>query len=407
MPPMTHAPRPALPVPVSSPPGAPQGVTWTEARRLAYGTPRPMGGRTVPLSEAAGLTLAEDLCTPRPLPAFDTAAMDGFAVSGPGPWVVRGVARPGTAWHGRLDAGDGVEISTGAMVPSGADAVLPKELASLAGGQVSGPRQASGRHIRRAGEDALAGDLLAPAGTRIGPALIGLAAACGHDALPVRPRPRVRLLISGDELDLTGAPGAGRVRDALGPLLPALVTEAGGTTVSSRHVPDLPAGSLAAAVHTAQDAEVVVVTGSTSVGDTDQLRRLLADAGARMVVDTVACRPGHPMLLAELPSGRRVVGLPGNPYAALVAARTLLGPLLAGLAGRSLAPLPCLPVRGHARTAPGLTRLVPVSWAGDEARIVSGHGAAFLRGAAVADALAVLPPGWEDGERASLLLDHR
>ncbi|MFE7552474.1 molybdopterin molybdotransferase MoeA [Streptomyces gardneri] len=379
-------------------------MTWAEARMLAYGAARPIGSRSVPLHDAAGLTLAEDLRTLRPVPAFDTAAMDGFAVSGPGPWRIRGIARAGTAWRGTLGAGDGVEISTGALVPSGAVAVLPKELASFADGRLLGPGQPEGRHIRRMGEDAAAGDRLAPAGTRIGPALTGLAAACGHDTLPIRPRPRVGLLVSGDELDLSGVPGAGRVRDALGPLIPALVAELGGETLSSRHVPDQPAGGLAAAVHARHDAEVVVVTGSTSVGDTDQLRRLLADAGARLVIDTVACRPGHPMLLALLRTGRWVVGLPGNPYAALVAARTLLGPLIAGLSGRPLAPLPHLPVRGRAQTSPGLTRVVPVSWAGDEARIAGGHGAAFLRGAAVADALAALPPGWTDGDPAPLLL---
>ncbi|WP_406066885.1 hypothetical protein OG462_39260 [Streptomyces sp. NBC_01077] len=195
---------------------------------LAYGVARPMGSRPVPLHDAAGPTLAEDLRTLRPVPAFDTAAMDGFAVSGPGPWRIRGVARAGTAWRGELGAGDSVEISTGALVPAGAVAVLPKELASFVDGRVLGPEQAEGRHIRRTGEDADAGDRLAPAGTRIGPALIGLAAACGHDTLPVRPRPRVGLLVSGDELDLSGAPGAGRVLDALGPLLPALVAELGG-----------------------------------------------------------------------------------------------------------------------------------------------------------------------------------
>ncbi|MFI9291823.1 hypothetical protein [Streptomyces gardneri] len=224
-------------------------MTWAEARMLAYGSARPIGSRSVPFDDAAGLTLAEDLRTLRPVPAFDTAAMDGFAVSGPGPWRIRGIARAGTAWRGMLASGDGVEISTGALVPAGAVAVLPKELASFADGRLLGPEQPQGRHIRRMGEDAAAGDRLAPAGTRIGPALIGLAAACGHDTLPVRPRPRVGLLVSGDELDLSGVPGAGRVRDALGPLIPALVAELGGETVSSRHVPDQPAGGLAAAVH--------------------------------------------------------------------------------------------------------------------------------------------------------------
>ncbi|MFJ9763348.1 molybdopterin molybdotransferase MoeA [Streptomyces erythrochromogenes] len=398
----TVTPTPPVPVRHREPHREPP---WELARTLAHAAPRPSPSRTVPLADAVGLTLAETLRTPQPLPSFDTAAMDGYAVAGTGPWRIRGTVRAGTVWEGALGAGECAEISTGAQVPAGAHAVLPVESAlSGADGLVAGPVPPPGRHIRRAGEDAPAGSGLVPAGTRIGPALLGLAASCGHDALPVRPAPRVRVLVTGDELDHAGPPGPGRVRDALGPALPALVAALGGESRGVRHVGDRP-GALDAAVHGARDTEVVAVTGSTSAGATDRLRRLLAGAGARMVVDTVACRPGHPMLLAELPSGRWVVGLPGNPYAALVAAHTLLGPLLAGLCGRALDPLPRVPVTGPVRPAPGLTRLVPVTWDGTGtcARVTAGHGAAFLRGAAVGDALAALPPDWTEGGPAPLL----
>ncbi|MFE5944400.1 molybdopterin molybdotransferase MoeA [Streptomyces sp. NPDC056480] len=405
--PSPPAPSPAVPSPAVAPPSTapPRAVSWEEARTRAHDAGRPSAGRPVPLREALGRTLAEDLRTRHPLPAFDTAAMDGFAVAaGPGPWTVRGAARAGAPWPGALGPGDCVEISTGACVPAGAHAVLPVELASVSGSRVSGDAHPSGRHVRRAGEDAGAGECLAPAGTQVGPALIGLAAACGHDVLTVRPRPRVGVLVTGDELDRTGVPSAGRVRDALGPLLPGLIDRLGGETVALRYVPDRPAARLTEELAGLGDVDVVVVTGSTSVGVTDRLRRLLADSGARMLVDTVACRPGHPMLLAELPSAGRLVGLPGNPYAALVAARTVLGPLLAGLSGRALGTLPRMPVRGRLRAAPGLTRVVPVSWADGEVGIVEGHRAAFLRGAAVGDALAAIGPEWTEGDLAPLLL---
>ncbi|MFE1804621.1 molybdopterin molybdotransferase MoeA [Streptomyces sp. NPDC059533] len=398
------SPAPA-PTPASGLPQAHSSVSWERARALAHAAPRPLAARTVPPSAAPGLALAGELSALHPLPSFDTAAMDGYAVSGPGPWRVRGTVRAGTAWTGVLGAGECVAISTGAPVPAGACAVLPLESAvSAEGNRVSGPLPPPGRHIRWTGEDSPAGGCLAPAGTRIGPALLGLAASAGHDSLVVRPRPRIAVLITGDELDRAGRPVPGRVRDALGPLLPTLIDRLGGEVCRLRHVPDRPAALPAQAVRALRDADVVVVTGSTSVGATDRLRRLLAESGARMVVDTVDCRPGHPMLLAELPSDRWVVGLPGNPYAALVAARTLLGPLLAGLSGRPLPSLPRVPVHGRVRPAPGLTRLVPVVWDEAGARIADGHRAAFLRGAAVGDALAALPPGWSDGRSASLLL---
>ncbi|MFJ3673387.1 molybdopterin molybdotransferase MoeA [Streptomyces sp. NPDC090106] len=392
---------------VAAPLASCRDLPWPSARERAHAASAPLPTRHVPLASAAGLTLAEVLRTSQPMPGFDTAAMDGYAVGpGAGPWQVRGTIRAGGGRTARpLGEGEAVEISTGALVPAGARAVVPVELTERTGARVHGPTPTDGKHIRRTGEDAPAGAPLAPAGTRIGPALLGLAAATGHDTLPVRQRPRVRILVTGDELTHTGRPAPGQVRDALGPLLPPLVQAMGGETTDLHHVPDRPAGSLATAVHALpyDGAEVTVVTGSTSVGATDQLRMLLADADARWVVDAVACRPGHPQLLAQLPDGHWVVGLPGNPYAALVAAHTLLTPLLAGLTGRSLPTLPRIPLTGDIRTAPGRTRLIPVSWDGSTAHPVGGHRPAFLQGAALADALAAVGPDWQPGQPAPLI----
>ncbi|MDJ0381085.1 molybdopterin molybdotransferase MoeA [Streptomyces sp. G-G2] len=400
------ASAPAAPVPGAGPGGPCRGgAPWQRARELAHAAAEPVPSTAVPLAASVGLVLAGAVRTRLPLPARDTAAMDGYAVAGPGPWRVRGAVRAGEVWPGGpLVAGEAVEISTGAGVPPGAYAVLPVEEAARCGPVLRGPAPAAGRHVRRTGEDAPAGTALAPAGSRVGPALLGLAAACGYDVLPVRRRPRVRILVTGDELALSGLAGPGRVRDALGPLLPPLVRAAGGEAADVRHVPDRPADALADQVHGAPaGADVIVVTGSTSVGATDRLRRLLHDDGARWVVDTVACRPGHPQLLARTVSGRWVVGLPGNPYAALVAAHTLLTPLLAGLSGRALPVLPAAPLTGPVHPAPGRTRLVPVVWEGATARALGGHGAAFLHGAALADALAAVPADWTRGRAVPLV----
>jgi molybdopterin molybdotransferase len=390
-------PVPSTAMAAPNSPSSVRDVPWPTARELAHAAARPLPAGTVPLAEAAGLTLAEGIRTALPMPAFDTAAMDGFAVAGAGPWRVRGVLRAGATWTGAaLAPGDAVEISTGAPVPAGADAVLKIEDCTCDGELVRGPVPPAGRHIRRAGEDAPADACLAPAGTRVGPALLGLAAGCGADTLSVRPRPRVRVLVTGDELATSGRPGPGRVRDALGPLLPPLLTALDAELTEVRHVPDHPPGQLDTAVHKVDGSQLTVVTGSTSMGATDQLRQLLHADGARWIVDTVACRPGHPQLLAELSDGRWVAGLPGNPYAALVAFHTLLGPLLAGLAGRPLSVLPRARLAGGVHTAPGRTRLIPVVWDGDRVRITGDHGAAFLRGAALGDALAAVPPDWTE-----------
>lgn len=390
------------------PPASCRDVPWPRARERAHAAPTPLPATRAPLADAAGSTLAEALRSPQPIPAFDTAAMDGYAVGpGIGPWRVRGVVRAGgVRTGGVLHAGEAVGISTGAPVPAGARAVIPLERAGRSGDLVHGPYLTDDRHIRRAGEDAPTGSVLAPAGTRAGPALLGLAAACGYDTLPVRPRPRVRILVTGDEVTRAGRPATGRVRDAIGPFLPPLVGAIGGETTEVHHVPDRPAGSLRALVRagSCEGADVTVVTGSTSVGVTDQLRTLLTEADARWVVDTVACRPGHPQLLARFSDRHWVVGLPGNPYAALVAAHTLLAPLLAGLVGCPLPVLPRIPLAGDIRPAAGRTRLIPVAWDGATAHPVDGHGPAFLRGAARADALAAVAPDWRPGQPAPLVL---
>ncbi|WP_148085998.1 molybdopterin-binding protein [Actinocorallia herbida] len=231
----------------------------------------------------------------------------------------------------------------------------------MADDRLTGPALPDGKHIRRAGEDAPAGRSLAPAGTPAAPAVLGLAASCGYDDLLVHRAPTVRAVVTGDELVHHGPPSAGRVRD------------------------------------------VVVVTGSTSVGATDGLRRLLAERDAHWIVDAVACRPGHPQLLARPPGGPYVVGLPGNPFAAPAAAHTILGPLLAGLSGRPLGALPYASLLAPVPVPAGRTRIVPVAWDGPGVRPLGGDRPAFLNGAALCDALAAIPPGAETGAMVPLL----
>ena len=378
-------------------------VAWVAAREHAHAAGSPRTAVRAALADAAALVLAEDLVAASPLPGFDTAAMDGYAVAGGGPWRVIGRARPGAAWPGLLAEGNAVEIATGAVVPAGAWAVLPVEDASVVGAAVAGPEPSRGRHIRPTGEDAAAGARLVPAGTSIRPAVLGLAATCGYDELLVYPAPIVRAVVTGDELVLRGRPDPGRIRDGLGPLLPSLIAEFGGRLAGLAHVTDRPAVGLREAVEAAGDADVVVVTGSTSVGTGDGLRRMITELGARWIVDAVACRPGHPQVLARLRGGPFVVGLPGNPFAALVAAHTLLEPLLAGLAGRGLRRLPQAALLRPVAPLPGRTRIIPVSWDGPGVRPLGGDRPAFLNGAALGDALAAIPPGAAAGDPVPLM----
>jgi molybdopterin molybdotransferase len=212
----------------------------------------------------------------------------------------------------------------------------------------------------------------------------------------------VRLVVTGDEVIGAGVPVAGQVRDVFGPMVSALARAAGAVVTERLLLRDDP-GLLAERL-AAPDADVVVVTGSSSAGAADHLHRVLDQAGARRLVDRVACRPGGPQLLAALPDGRWVAGLPGNPFAGLVAAVTVLEPLLYALTGRAAPPVPRLPVRGDVTVTGPTTRLVPVRLTGAHAVVVPGSRPASLAGAAGADALAVLEDGWTDGSPADLLL---
>lgn len=383
---------------------APPPAGWEEARSRVYavGLAAALPAVNRPLADADGHTLAEPLTTRTDLPAFPTSSVDGWAVRGDGPWEVVGRVLAGSTPAPLTTDGTTVEIATGAMVPEGATAILRiEESTRTADGRVAGtPRPHP--EWREPGEEAYAGEELLPAGTPVDPALIGLAASCGHDTLRVRRQPRAGLLVFGDELLTAGPPAAGRVRDALGPAVPAWLRRYGcqvrPADVIGPVADTLPAhvAALRAALAT---ADLVCTTGGTMHGPVDHLHPTLEALGADYVVNTVAVRPGFPMLLARLAGAdgrvRFVAGLPGNPQSAIVALVSLVAPLLAGLQGR---PMPVLPQATLAEPIPGRGQythlaLVRVDRAGGTAHPVRHVGSAMLRGLAGADGFAVIRPG--------------
>jgi molybdopterin molybdotransferase len=375
----------------------PDAMSWEQARAVA-GYAGPLPPVLAGLDQALGAVLADDLRAPAGLPVTDTAAMDGFATCGPGPWRVTGHLLAGQVHGAALRDGQAVEIATGATIPPGTDAVLRYEEAGRSpGGTVSGQSE-PGRDIRRAGSDFLAGQLLIPAGTRLTALMLGLAASAGCDEVRVRPRPRLNVIITGGEVRACGPPSASATRDALGPAMTGLAGSLGADVARMGRVGDAEEPLARALAQT--DADVHVVTGGSSAGSTDQLHKVLADAGAELLVDGVRCRPGHPQLLAALPGGRRVVGLPGNPFAAVAGLVTLLAPLLAAWSG--IVPVADTVIRrpGDAPRRPGYTMLVPVRLdAAGRPRILPASSPASLL--AVAHATHLLAVG--DGDTAILI----
>ncbi|MEU2116701.1 molybdopterin molybdotransferase MoeA [Streptomyces sp. NPDC016459] len=420
--------------------GQPHRATaWPEARAAAIRAGAaardgraPLG---VPLGRALGQVLAEPLLALTDLPPFDTSAMDGWAVAGPGPWTVREDAAvlAGQASAHVSVAGEAVRIATGARVPAGTTAVLrtehsrtepaPAEPSPIEDARVedASPEQVGAgtdpalllralrevvprQDIRPRGQECRSGDELLPAGTTVTPAVLGLAAAAGYDELPVPSRPRVEILVLGDELLTAGLPHEGLIRDALGPMLGPWLTALGADVLATRRIGD-DAEELYDAV-TGSPADLVVTTGGTAAGPVDHVHGVLDKAGATLLVDGVKVRPGHPMLLARLDAEpapgrpvRHLVGLPGNPLAAVSGLLTLAEPLLTALkgaeAGANASPPspPRAAVQDEVHGHPYDTRLVPVVRRGGQAVPLRYNGPAMLRGIAAADGLAVVPPG--------------
>jgi molybdopterin molybdotransferase len=327
--------------------------------------------------------------------------VDGFAVRGAGPWRVAGRALAGSV-PGPIAEGDAVEIATGAMLPPGTEQIIRVEdSATDADGRISG----SARPVpdwREPGDEAARGEELLPAGTPVSPAVIGLAAACGYDTLTVTPSPSAAVVIFGDELLTAGTPNQGRIRDALGPQLPGWLVRLG-ARVQPGFDPHGPvADTLEAHVKAISDAlahaDLVCTTGGTMHGPVDHLHPALAEIGATYIANTVAVRPGFPMLLASVPrpDGRPafVAGLPGNPQSAVVALVSLVVPLLAGLSGRPSWPAGLVTLGAPARGRGDYTHLVLVRLDSTGAAHPLEHaGSAMLRGLARADGFAVIAPG--------------
>jgi molybdopterin molybdotransferase len=384
-------------------------VSWDAARDLAYSTGRSVETSTekVRVDRAVGRVAAGGLNALVPLPTADVSAMDGWAVAGDPPWTLGQPVPMGSRPDAEpLRPGSARAIPTGAAVPAGATGVLRAEHGRVwpepGGGSLVEPTEdaawEAGANVRPRGDELDAGTPLFPAGTLLTPPRVALAAATGCDRLLVRTPPRVAALVSGDEVVATGVPAPGTVRDALGPVLPALLRAAGGSATGIAYLPDRLDETVAALE--AGGAEIVIVTGGSSHGRGDQLRHAIQSSGGDMLVASVRMRPGHPVVLALTSDGRPVLGLPGNPFAAFAAFVSFGVPLLRGALGLpigELQPVDAPEVAARVTpTARGNAVIVPVVWHGGAPRPVEWRGSAMLRGLAEAEAVLVV----EEGEHA-------
>lgn len=318
---------------------AKEALAWVKkkARRLPV--------ERVAVADAAGRVLAMPLKAAAPYPLFDNSAMDGYALrardcrkaspSLPFWMPVAGRSLAGRA-PGRLEAGTAWAVMTGAPLPKGADAVVQREHCIELGGKVgllAAPKP--GGHVRRRGEDWPRGGPLLPAGTQLGPGAMAVAAASGLGRLACVRKPRVGLLVTGDELTDAGRrPGPGRIYDSNGPMLAGALGLDGSAPVLHARVPDRLEAFRTAISGALAACDVVLLSGGVSVGDKDHSKEALLSLGVRQVFWRVAQRPGKPLFFG-LRGPKLFFGLPGNPAAALVCYLEYVRPALAALEGRA------------------------------------------------------------------------
>ena len=369
---------------------------------------RPLDAERVPVAAVAGRVLAKDVAARVDLPPFASSAMDGFAVRAtdlPGrlPVVFRIAA--GLPADRALEPGETMEISTGGAVPEGADAVVPVEQVVETDNaiEVAG-RVASGAHVRPAGGDVRAGDVLLEAGTVLGAAQVGALAAAGVAEVLCARRPTVFVLSTGTELRAPGEVlGPGQIYESNGPMLAAALEATGALVERIGPIPD-DEESHRAALERGLAADVLVSSGGVSVGPHDLVRRILAELGVEEDFWGVAVRPGKPLAFGSR-GATLVFGLPGNPVSALVAVELFVRPALLALQGAARPG----PRYESARLASALRRnaardeLVRAR-ARDEAgeavlEPLTGQESHMIARAAAADALVLVPAG--EGELAA------
>lgn len=379
----------------------------------------------VPLADADGLVLFDQVRAAGDVPPFANTAMDGFAVraadTAPGARLRVVGTLPAGADPASLHVGpgDAVRIMTGAPIPAGADAVVMVERTSVEGDNVVLEIAVeAGNHVRAAGEDMQSGAVVFEPGTVLGPAHLGVLASAGCATAPVWPRPTVGVLSTGDELvPVDVALGPGQIRDSNRYSLLALTREAGARAVDLGVARD-DEGAITAALERAFDhgCDAVVTSGGVSVGDFDFVKvvldRMTDGSPVPMRWLQIAIKPAKPFAFGVVAQGQRsmaVFGLPGNPASSMVSFELLVRPALRRLRGIPAAecmPTPVGAVAGEdlRRTPDGKVHFVRVTcrWSPErDAYVVhssGGQGSNLLRSLALADGLAVLADG--DGARA-------
>jgi len=377
----------------------------------------PLPGVVVPLDSAAGEVLAGDVTSQVDVPCFDRAMMDGFALRAadtlgaspynPLPLAIVGRSFPGRPMEGRIAPSEAAEIMTGSPLPAGADAVLPVERTEVKGDQLLAQGEVSpGQHVGCRGEDIRAGATVLAAGRSLRPQDLGVLSSIGVDQVEVVRRPTVRIVATGNELLPPGSTPEGcRIADANSPMLQALVNRDGGQVTRSGIVPDEPDAILAAM---REPADIVLISGGSSVGREDHAPALLAQHG-ELPIHGIAMRPAGPTGMGRLDDAL-VFLLPGNPVACLCAYDFFAGRAVRRLAGRK-ADWPYrrtrLPLSRKLVSTVGRVECARVNVVDDRVAPLAVSGASVLSSTTRADGFVIIPgdsEGYPPGAEVEVFL---
>ena len=379
-----------------------------------------LGIERVALAHCIGRVLAEDLVAPASLPLFPSSAVDGYALRAADagkPLRVIGESAAGRPFAGTIQPGTAARILTGGVLPDGADCVVMVEEVTLAGDVVTTPSPLrAGTNFHAPGADVSAGEKVVAAGTQLSAAELGLAAALGFPRLPVRRRPRVALLSTGDELVEVGEkPGRGQIVDSNRWALLAALREAGAEVRGLGIGPDEPEALRKLVVDVLREVDVLVTSGGVSVGTHDLIKPLLESLGS-VHVGRVKLKPGKPFTFATLPvagatGGEKLAfGLPGFPVSSLVTFEVFVRPALRKMQGFAALHRPTLPVRlaYDARASADRTEYQRVTLRREGRELVAettgSQSSSRLMSLAGAHALVRIPPG-DQGISAGSIVD--
>jgi molybdopterin molybdotransferase len=390
-------------------PNPPDLIAFEEARARVLDRLRPLPPRRVPLTEALGCVLAEDVAAGEDLPPFANSAMDGFALrsedvrgadqGSPVDLRVVGEVFAGSAKLPKVEPGTAVRIMTGGPLPPGADAVVPVERTETSGEtvrvQLAPPERG---FVREAGEDVRAGAVVLEQGRPVDPAAVGMLASVGCHQVPVHPKPRVSVVSTGDELVDPGEPlGPGQIRDSNSWLLMAQARAAGVEAFRCSRLQDDPDALRRGFALAAAEGDFVLTSGGVSVGERDYTKRVLAELGD-VTSWRVAMQPGMPQAFGTA-AGTPLFGLPGNPVSCFVVFEVLVRPALRRLAGmpddRLDRPRVMARLAEPVRSPAGRVSFLRVRLeAGDDAlsaSLTGAQGSGVLSSVVAADGLAVVP----------------